>query len=57
MALFFMSVLSPFGTSSTNWWLHRGQWRIRGGLLVMMTSALGRPLELVMKMVDRPSEV
>ena len=57
MALFSISILPPFGVSGTNWWLYCGQRRTRGGLLAVVTFALGRPLELVVKIVDGSGEV
>ena len=48
-----MSGHSFFGITGVNWWFCCGQRMIRGGLLVVMSFALGRPPEF---MVERAKE-
>ena len=44
-----MSEHPLFGILGDNWWLRRGQRMIRGGLLVAIPFALGRPLEFMVE--------
>ena len=57
MALLFMGVPLSFAIFNNASWLYRGRRRIRIALLMTMPSAFGRPLELVAKVADGPSDV
>ena len=50
-----MSEHPLFGVPDDNWWLHRGQRMIRGGLVMTVPFALGRPLELVVERAEGPA--